>query len=194
MRFGGSPEVISPKTPSREGNPRPSFPESLLSKPGHLAILRASLSRFRVTTRETPTDRRLFGRERYLAALLGAGLLCPLLVSFFLQPDARGHGTHQQLGLPPCTFEVLFGLPCPSCGSTTAFAYAVRGRLTEALRANVGGTILAGLFAVAGPWLLWSAARGRWFVVRLSGPCVAVIAAVIATIMVIDWVIRLCGR
>lgn len=85
-------------------------------------------------------------------------------------------------------------MPCPSCGSTTAFAYAVRGRLTEALRANVGGTLLVGLFAVAGPWLLLSAARGRWLVWVPSGPRVALIAATIAAIMVIDWIVRLCSR
>lgn len=146
-----------------------------------------------MTVQETPLKRRLFGRERYLAALLGAVLLCPLVVAAFLRPDDCGHGTHQQLGLPPCTFEVLFGKPCPSCGSTTAFAYVVRGRFSEALRANVGGTLLAGLFAVAVPWLFGSAAIGRWLVLAPSGPRVAVTAVVFAVIMVVDWVIRLAS-
>jgi hypothetical protein len=89
---------------------------------------------------------------------------------------------------------MMFGLPCPSCGSTTAFAYAVRGHLAEALRANVGGTLLAGLFVLSGPWLLASAARGRWLVWVPTGPRVALIAAAIAAIMVIDWIIRLSLR
>ncbi|MBN2215837.1 MAG: DUF2752 domain-containing protein [Pirellulales bacterium] len=147
-----------------------------------------------MTDQETSSKWRLFGRPRRAAALLGLLLLCPLVVAAFLRPDGRGHGTHQQLGLPPCSFEVLFGLPCPSCGSTTAFAYVVRGRLAEAFRANVGGTILAGLFAVAGPWLLWCSARGRWHAWAPSGPQVAVLTAAIAVIMLIDWIVRLCQR
>jgi len=127
-----------------------------------------------------------------MAALLGVGLLGLLAVASFLQPDRRGHGTHEQLGLPPCTFELLFGLPCPSCGSTTAFAYCVRGHFLEALRANAGGTILAGLFAVAGVWLLVCAACGRWLGWVPSGPWVAIVTAAIAVVMVIDWVVRLC--
>ena len=35
--------------------------------------------------------------------------------------------THQQLGLPPCTFLEVTGVPCPACGMTTSFALLVRG-------------------------------------------------------------------
>lgn len=147
-----------------------------------------------MTDQKTPFQQRLTGRQRRWAVLLGVLFLCPLVLAAFLQPDRRGHGTHQQLGLPPCTFEVFFGLPCPSCGSTTAFAYAVRGRFSDALRANVGGTIVAGLFAVAAPWLFCCAARGRWLVWVPSGPRVAIITAAVAVVMVIDWIVRLCCR
>ncbi|HLA84820.1 MAG TPA: DUF2752 domain-containing protein [Thermoguttaceae bacterium] len=147
-----------------------------------------------MTNQEIHSKTRLFGRQRRLAALLGVGLLCPLGLAAVLHPNGCGYGTHQQLGLPPCTFEVLFGRPCPSCGSTTAFACLVRGHVGAALRANVGGTVFAGLCVVAGPWLLASAARGRWIAWTPSGPWVAVIAAAIAGVMVMDWVIRLwCG-
>ncbi|NLE37324.1 MAG: DUF2752 domain-containing protein [Pirellulaceae bacterium] len=138
-------------------------------------------------------NRRLFGRQRWIAAVLGFGFLCPLAMALFLKPSDRGYGTHQQLGLPPCTFEVLFGRPCPSCGSTTAFACVVRGCWRDALRANAGGALLAVLCAATGPWLLASAATGRWLLWVPSGPRVALIMACIATIMVIGWVIRLCG-
>ena len=70
-----------------------------------------------------------------------------------LVPDPRGLGTHQQLGLPPCTFRVLFGRPCPACGMTTAWANVLRGRLPPALRANVTGTLLCGLDLAAVGWL-----------------------------------------
>jgi hypothetical protein len=48
-------------------------------------------------------------RERRLLVGLGAFLLAMLAAAAWLQPDPRGFGTHQQLGLPPCTFQALFG-------------------------------------------------------------------------------------
>src|SRR5207247_2121268 len=79
-----------------------------------------------------------------------------------LDPDPRGFGTHQRLGLPECTFRMLFQLPCPSCGMTTSFCHFIRGDLRQALQANVGGVLLATLCVAQIPWCWCSAARGRW--------------------------------
>ncbi len=123
--------------------------------------------------------------------MAAAGLLGLLTVAAMLEPSPLGHGTHQQLGLPPCTFWVLFGRPCPTCGMTTAWAHLVRGQWVSALRANVGGTLLGMLAIVAVPWLLGSAGRGAWFGVSPNGTAAAWISTTILVVIFIDWAIRL---
>src|SRR5438046_1464548 len=39
-----------------------------------------------------------------------------LAVGVWLNPSAAGTGTHQQLGLPPCGWLQVMGIPCPMCG------------------------------------------------------------------------------
>lgn len=68
-----------------------------------------------------------------------------LAVAAFLAPDPSGHGTHTQLGLPPCGFLLFTTLPCPGCGLTTAFSHMVRGQLTGAIQANPLGVLLFGV-------------------------------------------------
>ena len=96
--------------------------------------------------------------QRIALVALALALLALLVTAGTLTPDARGHGTHQQLGLPPCTFYVIFQRPCPACGMTTSWAWLLRGEIGHALAANAGGTLLAGLSLVGVPWLLVSAA------------------------------------
>jgi hypothetical protein len=70
-------------------------------------------------------------------------------VGLYLSPDPAGHGTHQQLGLPPCTIHFLTGRPCPSCGLTTSVSAIVHGQFALAWRANpIGFLIVAGAIAV----------------------------------------------
>ena len=130
-------------------------------------------------------------RDRLWLAAAGIGLLGLLLIAAVLKPSPSGRGTHEQLGLPPCTFLVLFGRPCPSCGMTTAWAYMVRGLWVDACRANVGGTLLGLLAIVAAAWLLGSAAAGRWCVVKPNGIVAAWIGAIVLLVTLIDWAIRL---
>lgn len=82
-----------------------------------------------------------------------------LVASAWLTPDPSGHGTHTQLGLPPCGFLWLTGLPCPACGLTTSFAWLAHGHLWASLRAHPLGLPLFVLAVLAIPVCLLGAAR-----------------------------------
>lgn len=121
----------------------------------------------------------------------GMTLIALLIVAASLQPDAAGFGTHQQLGLPPCSSLVMFGFRCPACGMTTSWAYLMRGNVLAALSVNSGGTLLGLSALVTGPWLLASGIRGRW-VGRPPHEFVIVGICVTVTLVIItDWVLRL---
>jgi hypothetical protein len=61
-------------------------------------------------------------------------------------------GTHKEsLGLPPCNFLRTTGLPCPSCGMTTSFAWFAKGNLLASAYVQPMGAILA-LLAAACVW------------------------------------------
>ncbi len=130
---------------------------------------------------------------RWLCA--AAGLLAAMLlaVAAWLTPDPYGNGmgTHEQLGLPPCRFVAQWQTRCPSCGMTTAWAYAVRGRLDRALASNVGGTLLALAAMAAVPWSLSAACTGRWLLIRGCWPLLLGGSAIVLAITLADWLIRL---
>lgn len=62
-------------------------------------------------------------------------------IAVWLTPSSAGHGTHQQLGLPPCSTVLLWNRPCPGCGMTTSFTATVHGRWVEAWNAHPFGII-----------------------------------------------------
>jgi hypothetical protein len=131
---------------------------------------------------------------RWLAriALVAAGatLVGLLVTASRLAPSSDGYGTDQQLGLPPCTIVRWYGVRCPSCGMTTSWAHLLDGEPVLALRANVGGTLLAVVAIVCGPWMLISGLWGRW-IVRPPGEMVAVtIGVVLVLATLIDWAVR----
>lgn len=102
-------------------------------------------------------------RERVLATGFSCLGLLVFGIAAILDPyDAAGtplsHGTHQQLGLPPCAFKVLTGIGCPSCGMTTSISLLMHADLVAAWRTNWAGCVVAALGVVTTSWFLAVAA------------------------------------
>jgi len=52
-----------------------------------------------------------------------------VVLALFLEPDPRGFGTHEQLGMAPCRTLEWAGVPCPGCGVTTSVSLLWHGEL-----------------------------------------------------------------
>jgi hypothetical protein len=106
--------------------------------------------------------------------------LAMLVTAAVVKPNPTGLGTHTALGMAPCGFQQWSGIPCPSCGMTTSWAWFARGNIAASLWVQPMGTLLA-VLAVFGFWgglyiaisgrpahqLLWLVPGGyiaRWFV------------------------------
>lgn len=81
--------------------------------------------------------------ERAAGGLIACVAIAVLIIAARLEPAAAGHGTHRQIGLPPCSWVVWFDKPCPTCGMTTAFATAGEGRWLESLGVQPAGMLLS---------------------------------------------------
>ncbi|MDO8629024.1 MAG: DUF2752 domain-containing protein [Phycisphaerales bacterium] len=124
-------------------------------------------------------------RARGAAFVVLTACVVVLAVAARLTPDPAGFGTHRQLGSTPCLMPVLTGYPCPTCGMTTAFAYAVRGRLGAAFHAQPAGLLIALSVALAGVASAGIVATGRtwrvnWYRVPPVRLAVIVLAVVLA--------------
>ncbi|MSR40532.1 MAG: DUF2752 domain-containing protein [Phycisphaerales bacterium] len=110
-------------------------------------------------------------RRRRLTGLLVAAITGAVLgLAWWLQPAAKGIGTHQQLGLPACAWPERFGIPCPTCGYTTSFALAAKGHFIDSFVNQPMAMIVAlatGCIFVAS---LWSVATGR-SIAPIAGRC-----------------------
>ncbi|TVQ76977.1 MAG: DUF2752 domain-containing protein [Phycisphaeraceae bacterium] len=91
--------------------------------------------------------------ERVSCGVLASGALALLATAALLDPSPTGTGTHTQLGLPSCTWLAMAGVPCPTCGMTTAFAYAAAGDYQQAFLAQPAGLV----FVLATSMAVWIA-------------------------------------
>lgn len=128
--------------------------------------------------------------EREASGIVALSGLSVLVLARWLEPDPAGHSTHRQLGLPPCTFFDLTGVPCPMCGGTTTFALLADGRVGEALGTQPFAALLfVGLLLAIGVSVAEVVLpRGRWS--RISArllPYEAYIAAMFLGAMTAGW-------
>jgi len=89
-------------------------------------------------------------RRRVVGAIVFAAVAMVFAFGAWLTPDVAGHGTHEQLGLPPCSMKMFTGKPCPTCGYTTAFSHVAHGQLGRAMTVQPAATLLAGAVVFAG--------------------------------------------
>ena len=128
-------------------------------------------------------------QAKYIALGLASGVI--LIVARLLQPSSRGVGTHEQLGLPPCAFLHLTGIPCPSCGLTTSFAHAARLDFYEAFIVQPFGLILFCLTALSVPlsfYLIYS--RVPWAKLICSAKSNLALYALIA-LYLLSWLYKI---
>ena len=91
-----------------------------------------------------PIDHQASGTWRTRGTAFAVAATCGAVLGLaaFVEPDARGYGTHERLGLPPCGFLVGTGLPCPTCGMTSSFALMMHAHPLDAVVAQPAGAIL----------------------------------------------------
>jgi hypothetical protein len=133
---------------------------------------------------------RLSTGVRLILGGLGLSVLTLLLTAKGLTPDPRGFGTHEQLGLTPCSFYRWTGWECPTCGATTAWALLLRGEWAAAVQSNVAGTLLGVVAVLSVPWFIASAVAGRWWIVKPSSNALVLVGSGLAVIAVLDWAQR----
>jgi hypothetical protein len=143
-----------------------------------------------MTTRTEPVGLPVAAAGRWLLAILGVSLLGGFLLAAQLDPDPRGYGTHQRLGLPECSFRMLFNRPCPGCGMTTSFAHFVRGQWVASARANPAGLLMAVMCMLLVPWCGLSLWLGRLWWVDDPWPVAAYLLGGWGALGMLVWIVR----
>lgn len=89
------------------------------------------------------------------AGMLGAGL--------YATPSPTGTGTHTQLGMLRCDFLAWTGIPCPTCGCTTAVAHFAHGHVFTSFTTQPFGFALALVAFLLLPLTLVGVITGKWY-------------------------------
>lgn len=116
-----------------------------------------------------PRGRRWFDGEpptaviqRWPTAITFLISIAILLAGYGIKPDARGLGTHEQLGMEPCSFLSTTGLPCATCGMTTSVSHLTHGQaIASFLNQPMGFAfgLTTAMIAVASGWSVFTGMR-----------------------------------
>lgn len=137
----------------------------------------------------------LYGRA--LALSVAGTCLAVIVTALQLRPSPEGVGTHQNMGLLACSMLATTGIPCPSCGMTTSFAWFFKGHLLASLYVQPAGFLAAYLTIVVACFSLYEGLTGRPIhrMLRFVAPRWALISGVAIVLAAWGWkiAIRLMG-
>lgn len=125
--------------------------------------------------------------DRLSAALLVALAIVFVALLASVDPDPRGHGTHEQLGMQPCSWPEVYGKPCPTCGVTTAATLLVHLRPIDAVATQPFGAFLAAIGLIVAGIAAWSLVRGESFVARIALLPYGTVLAVALGLLLASW-------
>jgi hypothetical protein len=133
---------------------------------------------------------------RGILVVMAVGLVAVFATAWHIVPYAEDGSalrtsSHRQLGLPPCTFLEVTGVPCPSCGMTTSFALLVRGDVANSMWANWVGTLLAVFCMLVIPWTVVSVLLGRAVFVRSLERALILVVMSLLVLMFVRWAVVL---
>ena len=134
----------------------------------------------------------LYGWLLLLGLFLGIPMVWGLarwITPYDVDGTPRALSTHTQLGLPPCTFLVVTGLPCPSCGLTTSFSLMVHGDPFPSFRANPAGPILLLFTLFVWFWSLWCMMRRQLFWSRVWEFRLVLLLGGVFLLLLIKWLL-----
>lgn len=76
------------------------------------------------------------------AFVIALACMTVLTIGAALTPDPRGVETHRQLGLGSCALFQNTGIPCLTCGMTTAYAHMLHGEVFASFKTQPMGALL----------------------------------------------------
>jgi hypothetical protein len=120
--------------------------------------------------------------------VVAIGAIVVLALAGTIVPDPSGLGSHQQLGLAPCFMPAIVGIPCPTCGMTTAFAHAVRFQFVSAAAAQPVGLLLAGLTFTAMTAGFDLLVTGRYWTLNWYRVSAVGLVVTFAGLVLISWI------
>lgn len=125
-----------------------------------------------------------------LGVALG-GLALLVVLGLLVDPDPRGFGTHEKLGLPACKPMVWWNVPCPGCGVTTSLALLAHGHPWASLVNQPFGFAFALVLVAFAAWAIVQAVKGRDVSKAVHDLRVGKLVLGLALLMAVSWIYKL---